>query len=488
MAEIEQALALVGALENELLRRRTDVDKFNDYYRGEQPLRFASEEWRKFHGDRYRDFSDNWVQVVADSPVERLTTIGVKPMGSDEADAESWRVWQTNSLDADSQLGFLGAVNSARSFVLVWGNPDDEETPEVTFEDAAQCIIAYQPGSRRRRRAALKRWQDGNGEFATLYLPDEVWKFSRPLLSRQEKTPQMAEVDEQLKQWALREMSDEPNPQPNPMGIVPMVELPNRPMLVDQPISDVAGVVAMQDAINLLWAQLFVASDFASFPQRIVIGADRPMMPVLNENGEEVGQKPVDLKKFAVDRVFFLTGDESTKIAEWTAANLNAYTDVVEVAVGHIAAQTRTPQHYLVGKMANLSGDALIAAETGLVKKTEEKQLWFGQALREMFSLIALAQGNESKARALRGGQVMWADAESRSHAQLADALLKLRQIGFPFEWIALRYGLTPAEVVDLMAMKQRELDMDPIAALGQMEPPSPNGSSPAPEPAGVSD
>jgi hypothetical protein len=248
------------------------------------------------------------------------------------------------------------------------------------------------------------------------------------------------------------------------MGVVPMVELPNRPMLAEDPISDVSGVVAMQDAVNLLWAQLFTAADYASFPQRIVLGAEVPEVPILDETGQIVGSRPVDLERFAVDRVMFFTGDD-VKVTEWTAANLEAYSNIIEVAVGHIAAQTRTPQHYLSGKMTNISGDALLAAETGLVKRVEEKQIWFGQALREMFRLVALAQGNDAKADAIAGGRVLWADAESRSHSQLADALLKLKQIGFPFEWIALKYGLTPTEIVDMLKMKEREAQLDPIAA-----------------------
>jgi hypothetical protein len=94
-------------------------------------------------------------------------------------------------------------------------------------------------------------------------------------------------------------------------------------MLVDDPISDVTGVVAMQDAINLVWAQLFTASDYASFPQRVVLGAERPMIPKLNSAGEIVGKQPVDLAKFAVDRVAWITGKDA-KIAEWQAANLAA--------------------------------------------------------------------------------------------------------------------------------------------------------------------
>jgi hypothetical protein len=246
------------------------------------------------------------------------------------------------------------------------------------------------------------------------------------------------------------------------------VELPNKPMLVGDPISDITGVVGMQDAINLIWAQLFTASDYASFPQRVVLGAERPMIPKLNSAGEIVGKQPVDLAKFAVDRVAWITGKDA-KIAEWQAANLAAYTGIIETAVGHLAAQTRTPQHYLIGKMANLSGDALLAAETGLVKRVDEKKLWFGQALREVARLIYLARGEDAKARAMRAGAVLWADSESRSHAQLADALVKLQTLGFPFEWLALRYGLTPTEVADVVAMREREAEMDPLAAATQM-------------------
>ncbi|MET8824779.1 phage portal protein [Streptomyces sp. NPDC004610] len=480
MATLVQALELVGLLESELIRRRPEIERNDRYYRGEQPLNFASDEFAKFHGDRYRDFADNWVQVVADSPVERLGVTGFQAAGEERADADLWRVWQVNGCDGESQLGFTGSVNSARSFVLVWGDPDDEENPVVTFEDAAQCIVAYEPGSRVRRRAGLKRWQDGNRDFATLYLPHELWKFERPL-ARQDKSPQMAGVDEaalwlppgereRRRTWEPRDemVLGEPNPQPNPMGLVPLVELPNKPVLVGEPISDVSGVVAMQDAINLIWAQLFTASDAASFPQRVIMGADRPVIPKLNSAGEIIGKQAVDLDKFQIDRVAWITGKDA-RIAEWQAANLSWWTGIIEVAVGHVAAQTRTPQHYLVGKMANLSGDALLAAETGLVKRTDQKKLWTGQGLREVARLILLARGEDAKARAMRAGSVLWADSESRSQAQLADALLKLKDVGFPFEWLALRYGLTPTEVADVVAMREAEAEMDPIGAATRM-------------------
>jgi hypothetical protein len=472
-------------LATELTSRSGAVLRHDNYYRGKHPLRFASDEFRKYCADRYAGFSDNWVQPVADSPVERLTVTGVQAPGEVKADADLWGVWQRNGLDADSQLGFLGAGNGARCFVLVWGDPDDEDTPCVTFEDASSAVVQYMPGSRRKRRAALKMWQDGFSEYATLYLPDEVWKFERSLSAGQKKSPQMAEADAVVDSWTPRETGDEPNPQPNPLGVVPMVELPNRPLLASEPVSDVAGVIAMQDAINLLWAMLFTNADYASLTQRIVTGAEVPKIPVLDANGQKVGEKPIDLKKFVTDRILWLESPDA-KIDSWPAAQLTAYTEVIEVCVGHIAAQTRTPQHYLVGKMANLSGDALIAAETGLVKRTEEKQLWFGQALREVFQLICLARGEDDKGKALAGGSVLWKDPQSRNLAQLTDSLLKLKQIGFPFEWLALRFGLTPTEVTTLMDMRQRETELDPVAAImggGGLNSPPPD---PAPADAGV--
>ncbi|NUS29807.1 MAG: phage portal protein [Streptomyces sp.] len=487
MATEEQARRLVDVLATELTSRSGAVRRHDHYYRGKHPLKFASDEFRKYCADRYAGFSDNWVQPVADSPVERLTVTGVQAPGQTKADAELWGVWQRNGLDADSQLGFLGAGNAARAFVLVWGDPDDEETPCVTFEDASSAVVQYLPGSRRKRRAALKMWQDGFREFATLYLPDEVWKFERPLSLGEQKSPQMAEADEVMDSWTPRDMGTEPNPQPNPMGVVPMVELPNRPLLASEPVSDVSGVIAMQDAINLIWAMLFTTADYASLEQRIIIGAEIPKVPILDANGQKVGERPIDLKKFVTDRILWLENPDA-KVESWNAANLTAYTDVIEVAVGHIAAQTRTPQHYLIGRMANLSGDALIAAETGLVKRVEEKQLWFGQALREVFQLICLARGEDDKGKALAGGSVLWKDPQSRNLAQLTDSLLKLKQIGFPFEWLALRFGLTPTEVTTLMDMRAREAEQDPVAAMlgAGGVPPEPAPPDPAPADAGV--
>lgn len=460
----DEALSLVAVLEGELLNRQAFTELADGYYRGEHPLRFASEEFADYFAHRYAGFADNWVPVVADSPVERLTVVGFQPAG--QVDAEAWRVWQVNNLDSDSQLGFLAAVLAGRSHVLVWGDPDDPDTPCVSFEDASQAIVGYYPGSRYKRRAALKEWQDGDSMHAVLYTADEAWHFERPV-TRQEKTPQMADFDEEADGWLPSASGGIPEYQVNPMGLVPMIELPNRPMLFGDPLSDVAPVIPLQDACNLLWAHLLTASDFAAIPQRYVLGAEAPADPLLDEDGQRIGSTPQDLTPYKLARMLWVP-DENASAGSWPAAQLSAYGDVIENVIGHLAAQTRTPSHYLIGKMANLSSDALIAAEAGLVKRTNEKQLWFGAALREVMRLVALAQGDQGRADSYRSGRVLWADTESRSQAQLVASLVQLKGIGWPFEDLARRYGLTPEEVEQLLKMREDEAAMDPVlSALG---------------------
>jgi hypothetical protein len=470
-----EALDLAKRLVEKLRRRRDDIESRDKYYAGEQRLKFATEQWAKAHAERYKGFSDNWCGVVADSPAERVHVTGFRLDTSAELSAderELWRDWTVNDLDSQSSQGFLEAFIAARSFALVWGTPDGE--PDVTWEHPSQVYVAY---TGRVRSAAIKSWMDDDFEYLTLYLPDEVWKWHKPRrrASGIELPPGVSLGDGG---WEPRIVPDEQWPLENPMGVVPVVEFENRPRLGKEPMSDIAGTMAMQDAINLLWAYLFNAADFASMPGRVIMGQAPPMIPLLNEQGQKVGEVPVDEKKLAEGRLLWLTG-QNTSIGSFPAADLTSFTTVVEVAVGHLAAQTRTPQHYLVGKMANLSGDALKAAETGLVKKCEEAQINFTAPTRELFRLMALARGKSGVAEAAATGIVQWKDAESRSEAQLVDAIQKLKDVGFPFEWLAERYGLNDTEITRVMEMRSAE-QTDPLLAdiAAKLTGPVPDGSA----------
>lgn len=472
MATAQQATKWIDTLGEDLRRRLPEAQRYDDYYRGDHTLKFASDEFQSYFSKRYAKFSDNWTQTVADAPTERLEVIGIRPFDSGRTgDDELWSVWMDNEADSLSDLAWLDAIVAKRTYALVWG----DNPTRITWEHPSQAIVDYDPETRA-RRAGLKVWADDDWEYATLYLPDEVWKFQRRRMTdRRKRLLDGVYTSSFVGSWEPRQPdSDETWPLRNPFGVVPLVEMPNRPRLLGEPMSDVAGTIAMQDAINLLWAYLFNAADYASFPQRVVTGAERPKVPILDESGQVVGERPVDLEKFAVNRVVWLE-DPNAKIGEWSAANLEAYTAVIERAVGHIAAQTRTPAHYLLlgGGISNVSGDTMKALETGLVKRTHEKTEHFGRGVKEIFRLIALARGDRKKAAAVARGDVLWKNVESRSESQLVDALQKLDSMGFPFMWIAERYGLGPNELVRVMRMRefeQRDAQVDALSGVDRVD------------------
>lgn len=461
-----QALAKLASLYDRLVKRRPDIDKYNRYFRGDQPLAYASDEWKAFHKGRFGKFSDNWCGVVANSPSERLKVNGFRlgddtdPVSDDER--QLIRAWHLNEMDAQSSQGFLQSIIAKRSAVLVWGDENDE--PIVTWEHPAQVLVDYNPAIPWRRRAAIKAWVEGDIEFATLYTSDEVWKFQRQMIAGAAVN---GTTDSGLYVpaatyggggWKPRENTgDDAWPIANPFDLVPIVEFPNRPMLGGEPLSDIAGTMAMQDAINLLWAYLFGAADYASMPARVIMGQEPPKIPVLDDSGQKIGEKPVDIEELKRGRLLWLTG-QNTKVDQFEPAKLDVFTQVITQAVRHLAAQTRTPMHYIVGELTNVNGETLQAAESGLVKKVEEVQLFAGPAIREINRLIALVLDRPRVAEACRTGTVQWADPETRTTAQAADAALKDRQIGFPLLWVAeRRYGLSQAELERLQLMLEEE-------------------------------
>lgn len=466
----DQAIDRVDALYSRLAARRPSIEKLNNYFRGDQPLAYASEEWQKFHKGRFGKFSDNWCGVVANSPSERIKVNGfrvgedVEALSDDER--RLMRSWALNEMDAKSSQGFLQSIIAKRSAVLVWGDSNDE--PVMTWEHPAQVIVDYDPQSGR-RRAALKAWIEGDTEHATLYTADEVWKYERPTVAG---TAVSGTTTSGLYVpagsygnggWTPRENTgDDVWPIRNPLGLVPMVEFPNRPMLGGEPLSDIEGTTSMQDAINLLWAYLFGAADYASMPARVIMGQEPPKIPILDDQGQKIGEKPVEIEELKRGRLLWLTG-QNTKVDQFEAAKLDVFTGVITQAVRHLAAQTRTPMHYIVGELTNVNGETLQAAESGLVKKVEEIHLFCGPAVREVNRLQALVMNQPALADACRTGTVQWADAETRTTAQAADAAVKDRQIGFPLLWVAeRRYGLSQTELVRLEAMLEAEAT-DPV-------------------------
>ena len=459
--DVDVALRLTNRIYTRLSARRPQIRIQEDYRDGKQPLNFATEEWKKANASRYAGFSDNWCGTVISAEAERLKPTGLT--GFDRAGA-LWDDLQRNEFDAQFAQGTHTALTSGRMYVIVWGDPDSQE-PVVTVEHPANVEIEYDPENPRRRLAAIKTWVDESMEYATLYTPDTLFKWERKRFTQPNERKSQAEQlredatpdnggwlprGEGLSDWVVK----------NPMGVVPVVEIANRPTLLGDPLSEIAGVIPMQDAINLLWAYLFLAADYASMDARVMLASEPPKIPILDGTGKIIGERPVEMKDLREKRLLSISG-ENARIDSWEAAKLDIFTDTIEIAVGHVAAQTRTPPHYLVSNkgLSNLSGDALKSAETGLTKKAGEFITFADPPLREVARLVALVRDDRRSAEAARLSRVTWESPEIRSESQLVDALAKKATVGWPFELLLEEYGKAPDEIKRILDMREREVE-----------------------------
>jgi hypothetical protein len=403
---------------NALAARLPDLNRFDSYYRGKHKMAFTTAQFRETFGALFAAFADNWCDLVVDASAERLRVDGFR-FGEDEADDAAWEVWQRNGLDAESDMAHTEAIKLGCSYALV--GPDDAGLATIQLEAADKAIVAVDPALGRRRLAGLRVWCDEWGaEHCWLYLPDQTATWGRA-----------SEYD----RWAL-----EPGGGTNTLGVVQLVPISNAPTLSDRlGRSDIERVIPLQDAVNKLCGDMIVASEFAAYPQRWATGVEIPVNP---ETGERMAAKFLG----GADRIW---GVESTdaKFGNFGVSDLGIYVRAIEMLIQHVAAQTRTPPHYLLGAMGSFpSGESLKATETGLVAKVRRKMLSFGESWEEVMRLAFAIEGEQAKAE-LVDVETIWANPESRIVGETVDAAVKLASIGVPRPALWEYIGASPQQI-----------------------------------------
>ncbi|MEG8275767.1 phage portal protein [Streptomyces sp. AHA2] len=438
----------------QLQERCKYADTMRQYYSGDHPLPMIQEKARSAFQRLLKQSRSNYTGLVVDATAERIQVDGFRFGDEDVGDQEAWRIWQASSMDADSDLLITEAVKVGRAFALVAPNPNDASTPIITAEDATQAIVAYQPGSRRQRAAGLKTWvDDWTGQLmATLYLPDGLYKFQAPKPVQGVAKPS----------WERRAVAGEPWPAPNSMGVVPLVEIQNRPDLLGEAHSEIEDVLDVQDRINKTLIDRMMAQEFSAFRQRWMTGYEVPV----DDNGQ-----PIEPFKAAVDRLWVIE-DEGVKVGEFSATDLGPYLASIEADVQHMAARTRTPAQYLLGKLSNVNGETLKATESGLVAKVRQRCRPLGEGLEEVVRLYLKAAGDT---RDLASIEVIWHNPEFRTEGELVDALLKMSTLGVPHEALWERWGASQTEIAQWQQLRTdaaaRVMGGDPAALFGPKLP-----------------
>jgi hypothetical protein len=438
VADIRTPAAWLSVLEARLderwARPRTGMGILDAYYEGDHRLAFATAKFREAFGNLFGAIADNWMPLVVEAKVERLEVQGFRFGSETTADTLAWDMWQANGMDEGSDLVHTEAVKLGEAYWLV--EPPargSSDPPRITYEHPSQVIVACAPGDPRQRLAALKKWVGEDGyAYANVYTPNSIAKF------RSQERPRIG----QAIQWSRR--SDDPGGE-HDLG-VPIIPIRNNPSMLHGGRSDMAVALPLQDALNKLLSDMLVGSEYQAFPQRVLLGVEVPRDP-------NTGQPVAAAQLQASQSRLWTFENENAKVTEFKAADLSAYVSSREHIAQGLNAKTRVPPHYTLGEMVNVTGDALTAAEAGLVSKVRRAMRPFGESHEEALRIGFLAMGDTERA-AIVDSETIWRNPEWRSQAQAVDAGAKLAAIGVPEEVVWEQCGFSPQQIARMKALK----------------------------------
>ena len=417
MALIDQLRAQVDKLAGELDRRSRRYRLLESYYEGMTPFPAAVKAAKVTQAYRHlMPVADApWGSLVVGSVLDRLEIGEIRDKNAPGAAEKVWDLWQANHMDSESKLAHCSGLISGRSDALVWPAQGDGElpagTPEVSLDNSDQMIVRYQEGSRHKRVAALRRWEDADSGqiMATLYRPEGIYKFRQPENSSSGGA----------QKWEQRTVEGEDWPVVNEYGVVPVVEIGFNPRLKAGVFGFARGeyehCLGLIDRINLLTFLGLVVAFWMGFPVRGVIG-DRILR---DDDGNVI--PPFDVKADSIVQL----ENPNARFDTFEAADRSNLSVFPELA--QLAAITKTPRHYfpLSQPNVNISADAIRADEGALNAKITDHKASAGEGWLGVARLIGQMSGNELSPN----GQVIWLDHESRSMAERADAATKLATI-----------------------------------------------------------
>ncbi|MEV0470725.1 phage portal protein [Streptomyces prunicolor] len=396
--------------------------EYSRYYEGEQQkLAFSQMRYKAAFASVFEQWRDNFCGTIVDSTNERLHVDSFRIPGEDDGE-DARKFWQRNSMDAYSTSVHLESLISGVSYVVVWADAKGE--PTITPVPGSRMAVSYKPGSLWELEAAARYEMDAWGrQQVTLWTEEYVY-----------------EVAYGTTEWDRGEKKS------NPLGVVPVVPFENRSRLGADPISELANCIPIQDAINKTVMDALTASEFAAFPQRYVTGL---------EIQEDSQGNPIEPYNVGQDKLL-QAEDPAAKFGSFAAADLKNYVTLVDMLVQHLATVSRVPSHYfLVNTTTAPSGEAIISAEAGLVAKVKERMLHFGEAWERVIRICFAVKGDKRKDAFEM--ETRWRDPEYRTEAQHVDALLKLRQLDVPLEFLWSEAGFSAAQISDFRDMRKED-------------------------------
>lgn len=197
-------------------------------------------------------------------------------------------------------------------------------------------------------------------------------------------------------------------------GVAPAVRYSNQIDLEGRTPGEVEPYVQVAARIDKTTYDRMVNQHFNSWKVRTATGLDMPTDPADQER-----------VKLLLRQGDILTGEEGVQFGTLDETSSDSLIKATDEDVKLLAVVTQTPVHALTGDLVNLSADAIAESRAMADLKVNERKVGFGDSNEQLLRLAAHIEGRAEDAAdfSLRTD---WADLQSRSMSQAADALGKM--------------------------------------------------------------
>lgn len=409
-------------------------DALWSYYEGNAPLIYNTARLREIFKTLEARFTQNWSAVVVDSVLDRME-LRTPTISDQQAKSDALAtVWEAAGMPDDEQSIHEDVAVTGEAFVIAW--PDETGAMQAFYNDARLCHMFYEPANPRKKRYAVKWWQEVDETLRlTLYYPDRLEYY---------QTTQRAAVGDII--GAASFVLTDEGVARNESGAVPVFHFRST---TRGPRSQLQNVTETQDAINKLLADMMVAAEFGAFRQRWAI---------TNANLDGIKARPDTIVRVPPADL----GDQPVSIGEFSTTDLRNYLDSISQLSTAIGIVTRTPKHYFYAQGSDPSGEALIAMESPLTRKVSRLQATLRPVWRELAGFL-LGVDDTSNI------WIAYEDVETVQPMTEAQIALTWRQTGMPLATVLKEQGWTP-EDLDEVADDGKLLPLAPAEAKLQRE------------------
>lgn len=418
-----------GAIREELDR----LDRIRDYVNGDHEKPYIPRDAT----DRFKTLADrsvtNLLPMVRNAPLHQLHVDGVWTGSRTGDQVPAWEIWQKNRFDlvstqimsaaltdnysygiaipgqtkASGQVVPVMRGKAARRMYALWEDPVSDLWPKYAFDlDSKGEIVGI--------------W-DNEARYPVTILPpvsnsDGTTSYPDPILGR---------------------------PELHGAGVTPVVRYVPNMDLDGNCFGEIEPNIRIQNRVNQVSFDLLRVQHYGAFQRSgfsgVKVAKDRHGNPI-----------PVTMDPGSIN----VLEDPDAKPWQLSGDPLDGYIMAFETAVHHLAVASQTPAHYLLGKLANLSADAIAAAETTLTRKVFAYKMTLGEGFEQHLRLASSYAGLDFPEDA----EIQWADRESRSLSQVADAINKLVGVGVPQQALwAMIPGVTQTQLDDWARMAEEQ-------------------------------